>query len=107
MATRVLMGVAASAGKYVGRAFLSRQLSEVPPDAIEVLVRHSAGVEWLEAILRSSAVVTEVGGKTSHAATICREFGKPCVTAVTGVMSQLENGTLISVNGDSGEVTIL
>ena len=107
MATLVLKGLAASPGTYVGRTFVSKELAEIPPESMEVLVVKTASVEWLEAILRFKAVVTEVGGRTSHAATICRELGKPCVTAVPDVMSKLKSGTLVSVNGSAGEVTIL
>jgi phosphohistidine swiveling domain-containing protein len=99
----------ASPGTFIGQAVLARRAS---PDAIleppnGVLVLESAGVEWLEAITQAGAVVTEVGGRTSHAATICRELGKPCVTAVANLTALVSPGTLLAVDGGAGTVTIL
>lgn len=102
-----LKGLAASPGKYVGHAFIATQLNELSSESVEVLVIKAAGVEWLEAIINAKAVVTEVGGMTSHAASICRELEKPCVTAVADITSKLKTGALVSVNGSTGEVTIL
>lgn len=102
-----LLGLAASPGNYVGRAFVTVDLPDTSDEVIEVLVIKTAGIEWLETILRAKAVVTEVGGKTSHAATICRELGKPCVTAIHGATSKLKTGSLIAINGTEGSITIL
>ena len=107
MAATTLRGLAASPGTYVGRVRVIRSIDAADFEHIEVLVVKTAGVEWLEAILRAGAVVTEVGGRTSHAASICRELGKPCVTAVTGVMATLTDGTTVCVDGGAGEVVIL
>lgn len=102
-----LKGLAASPGEYVGRAFIATQPNDLSSESIEVLVIKAAGVEWLEAIINAKAVVTEVGGMMSHAASICRELGKPCVTAVADVTLKLRPDTLVSVNGTTGEVTIV
>jgi len=107
MTQSVLRGLPASPGKCVGRASVVSRLTALPTESIDVLVVKTASVEWLEAIVKARAVVTEIGGITSHAATICRELGKPCVTGVENIMSQLTSGALVTVDGTTGEVTIL
>lgn len=107
MAYPTLKGLAASPGTYVGRARIIQNIETADSERVEVLVVKTAGVEWLEAILRAGAVVTEVGGRTSHAASICRELGKPCVTAVAGVTTALTDGMTVYVDGGIGEVVIL
>lgn len=107
MASMTLNGLAASPGTYVGRARVIWDIETADSERVEVLVVRTAGVEWLEAILRAGAVVTEVGGRTSHAASVCRELGKPCVTAVTGAMTALADGMTVCVDGGTGEVVIL
>jgi pyruvate,orthophosphate dikinase len=52
----------------------------------------------------SVAVVTDLGGSTSHAALVCREIGLPCVVGCgTGTSRQLAGRTL-TVDGNTGQV---
>ena len=51
------------------------------------------------------ALVTERGGPTSHTAIIARQLGIPCVVGVSG-LSQVREGTLLLVDGTTGEVTV-
>jgi phosphohistidine swiveling domain-containing protein len=107
METSVLTGLAASPGTHVGQAIVAK----LPSGALEgpggVLVLAASSLDWLEAITRAGAVVTEVGGKTSHAATICRELGKPCVTGVANATSLIRTGVWVAVDGGAGTVSIL
>src|ERR1022692_3698889 len=107
MAASALTGLAASPGTYVGRALVAERPDALLGRTTEVLVVRSASMEWLEAISRAGAVVTEIGGKTSHAATICRALGKPCVTAVASVTFLIRSGALVAVDGGAGTVTVL
>jgi len=101
-----LTGIAASPGICSGQAFVVDRPEAVTGSEVGILILRTAGVDWLEVIVRSKAVVTEFGGKTSHAASICRELGKPCVTAVPGITSIVRSGTHMIVDGDLGTVTI-
>lgn len=50
------------------------------------------------------AIATEKGGRTSHAAILARSLSIPCVTGVTGLLSEVRSGQRILVDGDKGTV---
>mgnify|MGYP001941333877 FL=1 len=54
---------------------------------------------------RIKALVTELGGPTSHTAIIARQLDIPCVVAVGSVLTDIESGTLVFVDGAVGTVT--
>ena len=69
-----------------------------------VLARPSTSPADVPAMFDSVAVVTEVGGTTSHAALVCREIGLPCVVGVgSGTTASLE-GKTVTVDGTNGVV---
>ncbi len=49
-----------------------------------------------------AALVTQLGGKTSHTAIIARQLGIPCVVAVGQRLSGVADGTKLLVDGDTG-----
>lgn len=51
------------------------------------------------------ALVTSLGGPTSHTAIIARQLGIPCVVAVSG-LEQVQSGAMVLVDGTNGTVTI-
>ena len=52
----------------------------------------------------SVAVVTDLGGSTSHAALVCREIGLPCVVGCGAGTSQQLAGRTVTVDGNTGQV---
>lgn len=52
-----------------------------------------------------TALVTERGGATSHTAIIARQLGIPCVVGTAGI-TEVEHGTFLVVDGESGEVEL-
>ena len=50
------------------------------------------------------AAVVEVGSYLSHAGTVAREFGMPCVVDVAGATGLIRNGERVAVDGDRGIV---
>ncbi|TRY18667.1 phosphoenolpyruvate--protein phosphotransferase [Tessaracoccus rhinocerotis] len=53
---------------------------------------------------RTVALVTELGGPTSHTAIIARQLGIPCVVAVAGLDAAVAEGTSVLVDGTTGQV---
>ena len=73
----------------------------------EVLVTRITDPDW-EPIMRiASAIITEQGGKTSHAAIVSREMGVPCIVGVANARKKLKTGakvTVSCVDGDDGQI---
>lgn len=70
----------------------------------DVLVTDSTDREYIPAIEKAGALIAEVGGLTSHAAIVGLEFGIPVVVGVEGATSLLEDGEVITVDGQRGLV---
>lgn len=73
----------------------------------EILVTSITDPDW-EPIMKSAAgIITERGGRTSHAAIVARELGIPAVVGATGAMTVLNDGqdvTLVCFQGEVGSV---
>jgi pyruvate,water dikinase len=52
------------------------------------------------------AIVTDTGGVLSHAAIVAREYGIPAVVATGSATTSIPDGSVITVDGDRGVVTI-
>jgi len=52
-------------------------------------------------------IVTEVGGRLSHAAIVAREYGIPCIVGVQNILKEIKDGDLIKIDGTAGEIKIL
>jgi pyruvate,water dikinase len=70
----------------------------------DVLVAPMANPEWLPAVRRSGALVTDSGGLTCHGAIVARELGVPCVVATRIGTTRLRDGELVTVDGTRGLV---
>ena len=70
----------------------------------EVLVAPMTSPDWVPAIRRAAALVTDGGGMTCHTAIVSRELGVPCVVGTRDATSVLRDGELVTVNGSLGQV---
>jgi pyruvate,water dikinase len=73
----------------------------------EVLVADMTDPDWEPIMKRASAIVTNRGGRTCHAAIIARELGIPAVVGTGGATTQLQDGREVTVScaeGDTGFV---
>lgn len=105
---QVLHGQAASAGVYEGSARVIINPSadlELRPG--EVLVAPYTDPAWTPLFLTAGAAVVEVGSFLSHAGTVAREYGMPCVVEVDGCTRRLHTGDRLRVDGDKGTVELL
>ena len=70
----------------------------------EVLVAQMTNPDWLPTMRRASALVTDTGGMTCHAAIVARELGVPCIVGARTATKDLKDGTVVTVDGTHGRV---
>ena len=107
-ATDLLMGQPASPGRYEG---IARVILDPSVDATlrpgEVLVAPYTDPGWTPLFLTAGAAVVEVGSYLSHAGTVAREFGMPCVVDVADCTRRIQTGMRVEVDGTRGVVRLL
>lgn len=104
----VIKGNCASKGKVEGRVRILLSASENDKlEKGEILVTFMTSPDFMSAIRRCGAIVTNLGGVTSHAAIISRELGIPCIVGTKNGTELLKTGQKVLVDADKGEVTIL
>jgi len=69
-----------------------------------ILIATQTKPVFIPAIKKASAIVTDEGGITSHAAIVSREFGIPCITATHYATKVFKDGDYIEVNANKGVV---
>jgi len=69
-----------------------------------ILVARTTMPDYIHAMEKALAFVTEEGGITSHAAIIARELKKPCIVGTGKCMSVLQDGDLVEVDANTGVV---
>jgi pyruvate, water dikinase len=72
-------------------------------EAGDVLVAETTTPDWEPVLASASAVVTEQGGRTCHAAIVARELGLPAVVGTGDATSALVDGTEVTVSCAEGE----
>ncbi len=106
--TTTLNGFPASAGVYTGRARVMLSATELfDLEEGEILVTEATSPNWTPAFAIISACVCDGGGSLTHAATVSREYGIPCVVGTSVATLRIKTGDLIEVDGTRGVVTIV
>jgi pyruvate,water dikinase len=104
-APMLLTGASASPGMASGPVKIVYQASEIDKVAIgDVLVTEMTTPDFVPAMKRAVAIVTNRGGRTSHAAIVSRELGIPCVVGAEKATTRLIDGQIITVDGSRGSV---
>ncbi len=103
-AKAILTGVAASPGIAVGPVKIveASQIDKVKNG--DVLVAEMTTPDFVPAMKRAAAIVTDRGGRTAHAAIVSRELGIPCVVGTELATKTLRDGQEITVDGAGGKV---
>jgi len=70
----------------------------------DILVAEMTTPDFVPAMKRAVAIVTNRGGRTSHAAIVSRELSIPCVVGTGEATNILTNGQIITVDGAHGKV---
>jgi len=104
-AKAILEGLAASPGVGVGKVKIVKKPSEINiVKEGDILVAGMTNPDYVPAMKRASAIVTDLGGRTSHAAIVSRELGIPAVVGTSHATKMLRVGELITVDGAEGKV---
>jgi len=104
-ATPILSGSAASPGIAFGPVKIVPDPSHI--DKVlkgDILVAEMTTPDFVPAMKRAAAIVTDRGGRTAHAAIVSRELGIPCVVGTEKAMATLKDGQIITVDGSGGKV---
>ena len=101
----LLRGLGAAPGTGSGRVRVIRELSDAERMAEgDILVTHMTAPDWVPLMRRSSAIVTDSGGMTCHAAIVSRELGIPAVVGTADATEKLRDGELVTVDAREGVV---
>ncbi len=103
-----LKGIIASAGYAKGkvqRVFGVKDLAKVKTGNIMVAI--TTHPDFVPAMHRAGAIITDEGGLTSHAAIVAREFGTPCIVGTNSATKFLKDGDCVEVDANKGRVKII
>ena len=101
----LLKGLGASPGSAVGKVNLiptAEDISKMEDRA--VLVTDMTTPDFVPAMKKAVAIVTNTGGMTSHAAIVSRELGIPCIVGSRNATELLKGGQIVTVDGTHGMV---
>jgi pyruvate, water dikinase len=101
----LLSGSPASPGMGSGPVRILKDASQI--DRIlkgDVLVAEMTTPDFVPAMKRAVAIVTDQGGRTSHAAIVSRELGIPCIVGSSHGTNVLKDGQIVTVDGSSGKI---
>jgi pyruvate, water dikinase len=101
----LLSGSPASPGMGSGPVKILRNINQI--DKIlqgDVLVAEMTTPDFVPAMKRAVAIITDQGGRTSHAAIVSRELGIPCIVGSTLATTTLKDGQIVTVDGSSGKI---
>ena len=101
----VLIGAPASPGIAFGPVKIIKSPSEIHlVEKGDVLVASQTNPDYVPAMKKAVAIVTDRGGRTSHAAIVSRELGIPAVVGCEKATKIFKNHQIITVNGSTGEI---
>ena len=100
-----IRGLGANNGTITGVARVIPTFDEI--DRLQegdILITKFTDTGWTPKFAILSGIVTEFGGILCHAAIVSREYGIPCIVSCTGILNEIQDGDIITINGTTGEV---
>lgn len=101
----IIRGLGVSPGLGCGKAKIILNVKDIVRlEKGEVLVTEMTTPDWVPAMKKASAIVTNLGGKTCHAAIVSRELGVPCIVGTKNATEVIQDGQIITIDGKRGVV---
>ena len=101
----LLTGAPASPRMASGRVVVIKSKNELNKvKKGDVMVTEMTNPDYVPAMRRAVAIVTDRGGRTSHAAIVSREMGIACVVGTNEATKKLKDGMIVTVDGARGLV---
>ncbi len=95
-----------SVGNRIGAGIANRMMSVKDINTFkpgQVLVTDMTDPDWEPIMKIASAIITDKGGRTCHAAIVSRELGIPCIVGTENASSLIKSGRAVTVDCASGE----
>ncbi len=103
-----IRGVPASPGKIIGKVRIILKPSQLNKIELgDILVANNTTPDFVPAMKKAAAIITEQGGITTHAAVVSRELKVPCIIGTKIATQVLHDGDLVEVDADQGIVKII
>ncbi len=104
-ATSELKGTTACRGKATGKAKIAMTANDIwKVGEGDILVTSMTTPDFVPAMQRAAAIVTDEGGITCHAAIVARELGKPCIIGTRHATKTFKDGDAVEVDATKGTV---
>jgi pyruvate, water dikinase len=104
-AKELIRGLGASPGRGSGEVrVLTSPDKDEGFETGDVLVAEMTTPDWVPLMQKASAIVTDGGGMTCHAAIVSREMGLPCIVGTRNATKILKDKMLVTVDGTHGVV---
>lgn len=99
-----LYGIVGNPGYRAGPALVDPTLARLSElDGSQIYITRNFESELRSYFPKAIAIVTDNGGKTSHAATLAREFGMPCIVGTGNATERIKDGQLIELDATDPE----
>ena len=99
----LIIGAAVGSKIGVGKVRIIKSAAKIADfKEAEVLVTKITDPDWEPIMKIASAIVTDQGGRTSHAAIVSRELGIPCIVGTAKATTVLRSGTEVTVDCSTG-----
>lgn len=102
-----LLGIPCSNGVVEGEAYIVTDVKKASNVKDKILITKMTDPGWVFLLAEAKGVVSEKGSLLSHTAIISRELGIPAVVGIDNLMSTVQNGDVIRLDGATGIVKIV
>lgn len=102
---KILQGMGASPGIATGKVKIVKNISEIGKiEEGDILVTTMTSPDLVPKMSKSAAIITDLGGATSHAAIVSREMGLPAIVGTGNGTTILKDGQIVTVDAYAGIV---